>query len=478
MRPFEILLCCLAVPALVLLLAGVRPAPRVAHVYCLLLAFVLVAHVFREGIHWQMAPLYLAILALLFAGSALHRTSQTSLRWVGLACFLFVGLSCLLSWFMPMFRLPAPTGKYAVGTRILYMVDPGRDAMGISSTGGKRELMVQVWYPAKPAGEKRAVYRRWTETTWLSSYQAVLRTDSYSDAAVDPEGAPYPLLLFNPAWTGQRTQSTFLMQELASHGFVVVGIDHTYYSGRTAFPDGHVTDASRAPDIGNFEHATVPEGLALGSKYTRIEADDDIFVLSRMQVLNQDGNSPWYKRLDMTRVGALGHSLGGAAAAEAAYLDPRIKAALNMDGWMFGDSLSRGLPKPYMLIYEKGTEFRPSPAELAAAPEAVQKYWQMDEENLVAVGSGLRRYGGYWLYIDGTSHWNFSDRALYSPLRSRSQGGPIPPRRAYTIINRYVLAFFEHALNGTTEPLLEGNPDDMPEVQFEAWKPAGPQKSR
>ena len=103
-----------------------------------------------------------------------------------------------------------------------------------------REIMVQIWYPAIPDHQPLASYRRRRETTLLSSYMAVLKTHSYKDAAVATNGAPFPVLLFNPAWAGHRTQNTYQVEDLASHGFIVVGVDHTYNSGPVAFPDGRV----------------------------------------------------------------------------------------------------------------------------------------------------------------------------------------------------------------------------------------------
>jgi len=470
MRPLEILFCCLMVPLFLAWITGIRPAVSGMRMFALLLVAILIAHGILEGMHWQLLPLYVAIFICLFVALKFHSMLQGHLRWIAVAGFFLVGCSLLFSYLLPMFRLPKPTGPYAIGTRILYMVDPSRDAMGEHTQNGRRELMVQIWYPAKPNGEPLTIYRRRREATLLSSYQAVLRTNSYMDAQIDPAQTSYPFLIFNPAWTGQRTQSTFLMQELASHGFIVASIDHTYYSGKVEFPDGRVIDSGLAPELGSFVHATIDEELELGAKYTRIEADDDIFVLDQMQALSEKQGSEWYKRLDMTRVGVLGHSIGGSAAAEAAYLDSRFKAVLNMDGWVFGDAMTQGVPSPYMMIFEKGTEEEPSPEALAKAPESIQRYWQMNREILDNLQTGLQRYGGYELYINGTSHWNFSDKALYSPLRRWSDAGSIDPRRAYKIIDQYVLAFFSNVLNGTQEPLLYGNTKKFPEVQFSSWQ--------
>jgi hypothetical protein len=473
MRPLEFLTFCFAVPLALALLAGMRIGVREAHLYCLLLLAVTVVQLIREGPHWQIISLYaVTLFFLLMGGLAVHTAASASvsaLRWTGLVTLLLLAVSGVASYLIPMFRLPTPTGPHPIGTSLLYLTDHTRDSLGDKPASGRdtRELVIQLWYPARSSG-KFAVYRRRQEAGALASYQAVLRTDARLDAPLLPHGKPWPLLIFNPAWTGQRTQSTFLMQELASQGFVVASIDHTWYSGRVVFPDGHVVDAGRAPEIGNFDHSTVADQLVLGDKYTRIEAEDDIFVLDQLLAFSADPENSWYRAFDPQRVGAFGHSIGGAAAEQAAIQDLRIRAVLNMDGWSFGDILTQGLNRPFMMMYEQGTIVRP-PGDLKNLPEPAQKYWQMDDANNAAVEASLRRFGGYRLYIDGTSHWNFSDRALYSPLRSRTTAGTIDPMRAYAIIDRYVVAFFSCFLSGTPEPILTRPPSEYPEVTFQAF---------
>jgi Platelet-activating factor acetylhydrolase, isoform II len=448
MRPIEILMSCVVLAiAVCLLLMGSSPAPAAAIGLLALMVGLVVAHLVFEGAHWQLVPLYLAeaLLCVLCLFGA-RTGGDMLLRAGGVVCLLLTIAALAVSWMVPMFRLPRPAGPHRVGTRILYMVDPARDAAGERRPGSQRELMVQLWYPAEPVRGRREVYRRRAETTFKSSYQSVLRTHSLRDAPLLASAAPCPLLIFNPAWTGQRTQSTFLMQELASHGFVVASIDHTCYSGLVAFPDGRVLDGHMAPALGDFTHLSVAEGLELGDQFVRILAEDVIFVVDRMNALKDDPQSAWHMRLDMARVGALGHSVGGAAAAEACYLDPRIGAALNLDGWTFGEVLRAGLRKPWMVIYGKGIEVEPR--DLIAQPEGAQRYWQMNRENYAAVEARMREHGGTWLTIRGASHWNFSDRPLYSPLRSRTTAGTIRPERAYAIICEAARAFFTAAFAG------------------------------
>jgi hypothetical protein len=191
-----------------------------------------------------------------------------------------------------------------------------------------------------------------------------------------------------------------------------------------------------------------------------------------MSVLNESRESDWHGKLDLSLVGALGHSLGGAAAAEACRLDSRIRAALNLDGWTFGQVLREGLTKPWMVVYGKGIEVEPR--DLAAQSEGMQRYWQMNRENYAIVEAALQRDDGYLLTIQGASHWNFSDRVLYSPLRRQTQAGTIRPERAHRIICDVTRSFFNEALKGQVGQVSDVV-GEYPEVSIaEAPKSASP----
>ncbi|MFT4114304.1 alpha/beta hydrolase family protein [Silvibacterium sp.] len=403
---------------------------------------LLVFHLGREGAHWQLAPAYAAFALFVIATVTnifIHPASGV-LYLVAGSMLLLLAAAAGLHWMAPMFRLPAPSGRYAVGTRIEHFVDPSRDAEGGHTAGSARELMVQVWYPTVQRRGVREVYRRPAELTRKSMHHAVLRTHSLRAAPIAEEGAPFPLLIFNPAWTGQRTQSTFLMQELASHGYVVASIDHTFYSGLVAFPDGRIFDSRIAPALGDFTYLSIDEGIELADQFVAILAEDTSFVADHLVALSRNPESPWHGAIDVSKIAAFGHSIGGAAAADAAQTSPYIRAALNLDGWSFGETLRRGLTKPWMVIYGKGIEVEPTDA--TAQPAGVQRYWEMNRRNLAAVAEHMRKTGGSRLAIEGASHWNFADRPLYSPLRSKTAAGTISARRAHRIVSDLALAFF------------------------------------
>jgi dienelactone hydrolase len=330
-----------------------------------------------------------------------------------------------------------------------------------------REIMVQIWYPAVPHGQHLASYRRRRETTLLSSYMAVLKTHSYENAPVATRGAPFPVLLFNPAWAGERTQNTYQMEDLASHGFVVVGIDHPYNSGPVAFPDGRVIPPTEAHDISDFQHTTVAQQMSIGDKEVHIEAGDDALVLNTLAAGDLNPHSPWFGRVDTNDAGAFGHSFGGAVAAQICYQDPRVKAALNEDGWMFGDVSTHGLDKPYLFMDDDTPAI--SPAQLQSASAQTRRESSLDVTDLEHLDGTLRRFGGYYLLIRGSEHFNFADRSLYSPIRRLTDSGSVSPQAAHRIIEAYTLQFFSHYLRNQPAPLLAANNSPYKEAEFENW---------
>ena len=466
MRLLESIGFVLAIPAVFALL-GWMPR-RTGLVFATMSCGVLLVSGVWLGVYWQLIPLYLGVLLSLFA---LRRTAAQRRNWVQvLAATAVTGLLIVTAgctFVLPMFSLPQPTGPYATGTRVEHLVDPVRMETHVAGSSRPREIMVQIWYPATPDHQPLASYRRRRETTLLSSYMAVLKTHSYTDAAVATSGAPFPVLLFNPAWAGHRTQNTYQVEDLASHGFIVVGVDHTYNSGPVAFPDGRVIGPTDTHDIAGFQNTTVAQQYAFGAREVDIEAGDDVLALNTLSAANLDPRSPWFHRVDANDAGAFGHSFGGAVAAEVCYQDPRVKAALNEDGWMFGEVATRGLDKPYMVMNDDSPAI--TPAQLNSKDVQTRRESKLTDIDIANLNHTMGAFGGYELTILGTRHFNFTDRPLYSPLRRLTDSGPISPRRAHEIVEAYTLQFFAHRLQGKPAPLLAENNSPYKEVQFENW---------
>jgi dienelactone hydrolase len=262
--------------------------------------------------------------------------------------------------------LPAPTGPYPIGTVPLHLVDHARQDPWWS-TPRPRELMVNVWYPARDTGH-------WPWAPWMSpGALAYYRTEQEQFLSVSPDtppgqppantpvslegvdfpttharqGAqvalsarPSPVVLFTPGYGSGREVGTTLVEDLASHGYVVVTMSHTYEAGEVEFPGGRVERGRHDPD--NDLTRDPHEAL-------KIRLADTRFVLDQLAAL-EGGHNPDAERralpaglrhsLDLARIGVFGHSLGGALAAQAIALDTRVIAAVNLDGSMFPYDLS------------------------------------------------------------------------------------------------------------------------------------------
>ncbi|MGD0939054.1 MAG: hypothetical protein ABR905_05020 [Terracidiphilus sp.] len=462
MRPLEVSLVLLTTGAVVCLLMGRWPG--IARLLMIAALLVLLAHGVFEGAHWQMIPAYAATGILCLAVWKPTRNRIRFQRLMAWPALLLLSGSIVASFLLPMFRLPEPTGPYAVGTSILYLKDPTRVEDAAPGGGSARELMVQLWYPAQPSHNRFARYREPRETNALSSYQSMIRTNSRLDAPVALAGAPFPVVLFNHGWGGRRTNDTFLTEELASRGYIVASIDNTYNASQVAFPDGRVVFGIASNVVNDPDSHTVEEVKAVWDKELAKSVADQRFVLDRLESMNRSTGSPWFGRLDTHNVGAAGHSFGGAAATAICAEDRRVHAAINMDGWFFGAIHERGANQPLLVMDSTAEETGVTPDSHKTVDAT------LDDTDFADVESSLHTFGGYLLLVKGAAHDDFTDQPLTSPLRSLSYRGAIPTKEIQSIVRSYVVAFFGKTLRGEDPAILRSRTGPYAEASLESWQ--------
>jgi pimeloyl-ACP methyl ester carboxylesterase len=456
----------LTAPALTWTLFVRRPWPLWVRIATVCAALLLPFHAYFEGAHWQMAPIYLAIVLLLLP---LMGSFEKAARVAAFAAVALIVVGLGLCTALPMFHLPKTTGAYQVGTQTMYFIDPSREESHPHAPHGNREVVVQIWYPTTATAEPHAAYRLWKECDLRSSYQAVLKTDSLQDAPV--AAGRFPVILFNHAWRGFRNRSTYITQELASHGFVVIGISHPYNAAIVQLHDGKVADGRSQLDLGDFYQKpvlTLEQRLDLAKSELAVQTADDKLVLDRLSAANDSADSPFSGRLDMTHVGAFGHSFGGSVSAELARDDSRVVSAMILDDPLFGPVGVTGLDKPLFRIGAVGPEILPgSENSPILSTRVYAQMTDLGEGNLIR---SFQHYGGYQVVIGGIDHENFTDKGFFSPFHRLTGIGELPQSRAATIINSYIVAFFEQSLRGKPQPLLSGQKAPFPEVlSFQVW---------
>jgi len=395
---------------------------------------------------WQMYPAAFVGIALTFA---VFRSSPLSLfgKLVVLCGYAFVLGSLVAGFLMPIFRLPTPTGPFAIGTntRTWYRQEqPERPG----AAGRSRRIIVQFWYPAA-AGQDGPIapYRDAEAGTRMTKYLRLVRTHAKLNVRPDGSREKFPLLIFSPLWNSGRSPYAFFYEELASHGFTVAAVEH-------------VPDFPRdAAELENME--SIGE---LNSRATK-RALDLIFVLDRITELNRDDPAHLFEgKVDLDRVGVLGHSFGGASSVEACHLDKRFKAAIDLDGGLFGTADYAGTRQPVFFFVSDGVR---DLAPLLNSPNKGDRdegeIEQFDRNNKI---KWLQEDGGYYLRVRDSLHLDFTDRPLYSRIRRFTKTSDLDPRLEEEIFLRYTLAFFEQTLNGRDEPLLRTTPSPYAGVIF------------
>lgn len=420
-----------------------------------------------EGVRWQMYPLYV-LVALMLALYPWCRSHGFRIRlrflagaWAGMFILLGgVGITGGVLW--PAFAFERLTGPYAVGCFSAHLLDQGRRDPYSPAGLAVRELMVEVWYPAEQTrGFRQARYRDGRRTNYQDSSLALVETRSFFDAPLAKARAAYPAVLFSGPFN--RFQNTFETEELASQGFIVIGIDHPYDSDLVVFPDGRRVFAGEGSVLLVF---TSEAALAVSRKAVErrlaVRVADVRFVLDQLQRWNNSEASKLHGHIDLARIGIIGHSFGGAVAAEICRTDRRVRAGVNMDGSMFGTAKVEGVPTPFFFMFDATP--RPSKTELEAPNEKTRLEARELKGDYDDIDRSMSRYGGYFFQVPGLEHLNYSDYSLYSQLKAWSGAGAIGVRRAHVMINRVTLAFFRRELLGDHTASVEASLRDFPEA--------------
>ncbi|MGI5160012.1 alpha/beta hydrolase family protein [Microbispora sp. CA-102843] len=348
--------------------------------------------------------------------------------------------------------LPAPSGPLPVGTVSVRLVDRSRPDPWVTGRP-YRELMVSVWYPSTRA-QGRPVSPHLSplaaadfDATLAPAFLGVrpgqvdwaaTRTHARLDAPMRPKAGGYPVVLYSPGYMVPRPLGTLPAEDLASRGYVVVTVDHTYEAAAVEFPGGRLERARvRADDMDD------------AMKALDVRVADLRFVLDVITARHTGLPSWLYKALYTTRVAAMGFSMGGAATARLMYADHRVKAGVNLDGSLLGEVAERGLDGPFLQL---------------AADEQDDPSWVTFRKQ--------RRGWKRDLRLAGAKHYSFTDLQALVPRISDRLGTPseivgtVDPVRSIAAQRAYVAAFLDLQLKGRKTRLFDGPSPAFPEVSF------------
>jgi predicted dienelactone hydrolase len=395
-----------------------------------------------------------------------------------LALIVIIGISALLAWlFLDHSRsttLPAPSGPYKVGRVTYDWTDDARLNPYAPVAGTKQELAVWLWYPAAVTTSNQAA--EYLPGYWVTAIEQhegfVLRrllsrdlrrvhSHSWSDADVSPQEARYPVVVLRAGGGALSSDYTSLAEGLASHGYVVVSIDAPYRTVVTTFPDGRVATRNTQSDFDSMPYAV---GERAATQAMGVWIADVKFVLQRLRELNADDPSGRFRgKFDLQRVGIVGHSLGGATAAQFCHDDERCKAGIDIDGIPFGSVVQESLHQPFLFVLsDHRKESGPEPALVEGKMESI--YYKLPAETR-------------WQFmIEGANHFTFSDQmftkspVMITALQTAGVMGPLEKRRGFVVADACVHTFFDVYLKGAPTDELSALPSRYPEVQADFRK--------
>jgi hypothetical protein len=425
---------------------------------------VFLIHMLLEGLRWQMLPVYIPILLLFIFGvirfaesyrvqtGAIpdHERGPPRVRRgtvIIIVAVILVSSTLFLNSLFPAFHLPAPSGEYAIGTVTFELTDDSRNETFTTDPDDHRRILIKAWYPSDSvAGHRMAPYvdapaqfgvgveQSFGFPALVVSHIPLTKTHSYVNAPLSTAEASFPVLIFSHGYGGLIMQDTVLMEELASNGYIVFSISHSYEAAVTSFPDGSVIYEATSE-----MYADIANSLMIWS-------NDTTFLVDQLEITDNPAiPSLLWDGMDLDTIGVFGHSFGGTTAEHVILEDVRFDVGISFDSPHGGSSLTSNMTKPFMLLF--GPDY--------GNPEMNDTIYNRAE--------GVC----YGLFVNGTRHYNFADVNIWSPvLRSFGLLGTIDGYRMLGILNDYVLSFFNEHLKGVTSTLLDGPSLDYPEVMF------------
>jgi predicted dienelactone hydrolase len=435
----------------------------------------------------------LIALAVLLINRLRKAPARTGLPYISGVLFALLALAPVVAiWSFPVSPLPKPSGPNPVGVRSFEVDDASRPGVLLAKPGEPRKLLVRVWYPARDvAGRTPAPYfsEKEADTTAKGlgalvgfppffTFVKHVATNSYPDAPLIAGPSRLPVLFYSHGYTSFLSQNTALMEHLASHGYMVFSVQHTYDSSPTVFPSGEVapadpalaemgkttTEAEKAADAAQrkaLSGATLDERLdgylrqrelALSGTSDRLLKSGEIWAADRIFVHDQlvrGAVPPAIREIaaagDLSRVGEMGMSFGGATSGTVCMRDRRCAAGINLDGGDFPfQAFAADMPVPFLMFHsDLGNLYE---RLKVPPPKAPRSFNEFSYESFATAGS---RRDIYRVYLKGSQHLGISDFTLFMRRPARDTiFGTTPAKVMIGAQNDFVLGFFDRHLRG------------------------------
>lgn len=358
-------------------------------------------------------------------------------------------------------QLPRPTGSYNVGMSTHILKDISRHHNNEKS----RPLLVSIYYPSVEMQKKYPPYlldtmhlykEKIVHTYNVSpeelAYLDGIRDWAIPDAPIDAKNSPFPVLFFSPGFLMAAQLYSSLIEEMASHGYVVVAINHTDACWPVMFPDG--SSPTILPELANVFSNKERSCIQTFDITQETWIKDVEFVLSWLR------NRPLTKSLDLSCMGIFGHSFGGSVAIEVARQQEAFRAVVNLDGFLFGQNWDKALKTPSLFVV---AEKQLTHEEALKAGLTIEQCDSLLSRHSKKVFDQCKD-NSFYVTVTNADHAAFVDsKIIKSPLLKNE---PNPLR---VIENTYTLLvdFFDHYVRNKKMTVLNKQNPRFPSILVE-----------
>ncbi len=405
-----------------------------------LFVFILVISI-QNSLLWHYFPLYLFLLILMWIYLVNPKKKTFPAVVLSILVFLAIDFAVLF----PYSEMPKTKGDFMVGTKTYDVVDESRIEK-YDDSGNKRKIRTQVWYPIDSnEGLKKAKWLIDGKQTargiskdsklpfFLLDKMSRVKSNSYLDGVLSDKKDKYPVVIISHGWAGVRNLHQDFAEELASNGYIVFAVDHTYGATVTVFEDGKVA---------NINYDALPSGdpsfLDKANVLVNTFAKDVSRIIDFSGELNM-GDPMFKSKIDESKIGLVGHSTGGGGDVRLALEDDRVKAVIGLDAWVEPikeQKISKGLNVPFLFLRSKEWEVGPNNKNLE-----------------ILVNNSLINPLVY--QIDATSHYDFAMIYMMSPfVKAFGFSGDIDSYDLNYVLEESILSFFDKIFAGENPNVL------------------------
>lgn len=408
----------------------------------LLIIGIIFLQILLEPIRWSMYGLYFICLLYFLIIIGILSKQFIKKKIISISLAIIIIISIVLSILFPISQFSKPSGPYNVGTTIFEAIDLKRNDPYGQLTN--RKISYRIWYPSDQHPSVSPV--PWLlhgkemakEITKMLSFPSFslnqtehISSHSYWQTSVSSSSKSYPVVIISHGWQGFSELHTNWAELLASYGYIVVSIEHTHGSAATFFEDGSVIPYNQETLNFNVDELVFKRTSNI---LVNTYANDLIFVIDQLDEINK---SDWLlaEKLDLTKIGVIGHSTGGGGAITAAIKDERIDCVFGCDPWvepLYKEEMNLGLHIP--TLYLRSEEWSE----------------HSNNDNLYILIDNSSDFSGLYQIVN-SKHIDFTMAYLFSPTTKYLGNNMFFRNDSFiTIQQQFILSFFENNLIGET----------------------------